>query len=44
MKKRLGLAEHGRFQEIVELGVELLVGLGEIDLAQFEPLAGKVLA
>ena len=42
LEKRFRLARHGHFQQLVELRIEFLVGRGEINLPQLEPLAEEV--
>src|SRR5690606_40748370 len=37
-----GLFEHGDFEGFVELGIKMPVRFGEVDVAEVEPLAGKV--
>ena len=43
VEEALGLADHGLLKVLLKLGVELRVGLGEIDVAEIEPASEEVL-
>ncbi len=42
VEEQLGLAHHGDLQHVIEVRVEEVARVGEIDVAQAEPLAGEV--
>ena len=41
-EKQLGLADHRGFQHLVEFGMQKMARLGEVDVAQPEPLPDEV--